>query len=307
MAIESAVRYHCISRPLRTRYERHDLELQTLGATEVRRADGEYVPLEPKRLALLIYLAVGHAGNSVSRDTLLTLFWPEHGEQAARSALRQGLHYLSRRLGAELIIGRGTHEIGVDPQRLRCDVLLFDIALDMNEPARAMKLVRGQFLPGFLYARASSAFLEWVDRERSRLKERSLETALILALEEERRGNTTGELHWLKRALDLEPFREDILEQIVDLYERGGNPATAAQAIRGFSRTLRTRYGTSVSPALRHRLRALQGELVVKTEPEDANQRMQALQQRVSAEMSRTTELMRQLQALTRPGRRSVD
>ncbi|HET9333839.1 MAG TPA: bacterial transcriptional activator domain-containing protein [Gemmatimonadota bacterium] len=170
-----------------------------------------------------------------------------------------------------------------------------------------MKLVGGEFLPGFLYARASSAFLEWVDRERNRLKERSLETSLILAREEERRGNTTGEVHWLKRALELEPFREDLMEQIVDLYERGGNPATAAQAIRSFSRTLRTRYGTSVSPALRHRLRVLQKELVAETVKEDAHQRMHALQQQVSTEMSRTTELMRQLQALTRQGRRVVD
>lgn len=169
-----------------------------------------------------------------------------------------------------------------------------------------MKLVRGEFLPGFLYARASSAFLEWVDGERNRLKERSLETALILTREEERRGNTTGQMHWLKRALDLEPFREDLLEQIVDLYERDGNPATAAQTIRSFSRTLRTRYGASVSPALRHRLRVLQRELVAEAE-QDVPQRMKALHQQVSAEMSRTTELMRQLQALTRRGRRGVD
>ena len=90
------------------------LFLRTLGRTELRHADGESraVPLEPKRLALLVYLALGRAGNPIPRDTLLALFWPELGEQAARSALRQALHYLATRLGADTIMGRGTNEIG---------------------------------------------------------------------------------------------------------------------------------------------------------------------------------------------------
>lgn len=283
------------------------LFLHTLGTTEVRGTDDDLVHIEPKRLALLVYLAVAHSGSTVSRDTLLTLFWPERGEQAARAALRQSLHHLGTRMGFDVLLGRGTNEIGIDSQRLRCDVLLFDTALDAHEPARAMKLVRGEFLPGFLYAQASSAFLEWIDGERNRLKERALEAALLLTQEEQRRGNMTGQVHWLKRALDLEPFREDLLDQIIDLYEQSGNRATAAQTIRSFSRTLRIRYGVSTSPALRHRLRVLQGEVVSGSEGEDVHQRMRALQQQVSAEMSRTTELMRQLQALTRPGRPSVD
>jgi len=269
--------------------------------------DGEVVHIEPKRFALLVYLAVAHAGNSVSRDTLLTLFWPERDEQAARAALRQGLHYLGTRLGFDLLLGRGTNEIGIDSQRLRCDVLLFDTALDANEPARAMKLVHGEFLPGFLYAQASRMFLDWIESERNRLRERALEAALLLMQEEQRAGNMTGQVHWLKRALDLEPFREDLLDQIIDLYEQSGNRATAAQTIRSFSRTLRMRYGVSTSQALRRRLRVLQGEFASVSASEDVHQRMRTLQQQVSAEMSRTTELMRQLQALTRPGRRSVD
>lgn len=281
-----------------------------MGTTEVRRADGDVwrtVHIEPKRLALVVYLVVGHAGNSIYRDSLLPFFWPELGEQAARSALRQSLHYLGTRLGPDAIVGRGTNEIAVDPQRLRCDVLQFDAALDANEPARALRLFLGEFLPGFLYARASRTFLEWVDRERSRLKERALEAALVLTDEEERRGNMTGQVHWLKRALDLEPFREDLLERIVDLYEQDGNRATAAQAIRAFSRTLRTRYGVSVSPATKRRLRALQSDLLAGTEKQDAFHRMHTLQQQVSAEMGRTADLMRQLQALARPQRRTDD
>lgn len=278
------------------------LFLRTLGRTELRHADGESraVPLEPKRLALLVYLALGRAGNPIPRDTLLALFWPELGEQAARSALRQALHYLATRLGADTIMGRGTNEIGIDHRHLRCDVLEFDAALDANESARALRVFSGEFLPGFLFVQASREFLGWIDRERSRLTERALDAALLLVDEEERLGNVTGQIHWLKRALELEPFREDLLERIVILYEGQGNRGTAAQAIRAFARTLRSRYGVSISSTTRQHLRRLQRDLVAGPDREISYQRLHALQKQVSAEMSRTTELMRQLQALTR-------
>ncbi len=277
------------------------LELITLGSPEVRREDGAPIPIEPKRLALLVYLAVAHAGSSVSRNTLLAIFWPELDEAAARSALRQALHHLAARLGPDVLVGRGTNEVGLDLRSLRCDALEFDVAVDANEVARAMRLLHGEFLEGFLYGHASRAFLDWVDEERRRLRERAFDAALILIDEEARRGNVTGQVHWLKRALDLEPFREDLLERIVDLYEREGNRATAAQAIRGFARTLRLRYGGGLSPALRERLRTLQGEVAPAALAEDPHRRMHTLHRQVSEEMERTADLMRQLQALTRP------
>ena len=282
------------------------LELITLGTAEVRGADGASIPVEPKRLGLLVYLAVAHVGNAISRNTLLAMFWPELGEQEARSALRQALHHLAARLGPDVLVGRGTNEVGVDLRRLRCDAFEFDVALDANEIARAMRLLRGEFLEGFLYGQASRTFLDWVDEERRRLRERAFDAALVLIDEEARRGNVTGQVHWLKRALDLEPFREDLLERIVDLYEREGNRAPAAQTIRAFARTLRTRYGGALSPVLRERLRTLQGELLTTAPAEDPHRRMHALHREVSAEMERTADLMRQLQALTRP-RRSDD
>src|SRR5687768_10980075 len=73
------------------------IELLTLGRVRLVASDGtDSVPAgaQPKRIALLAYLAVETIGGPIRRDALLALFWPELGEDEARRALRQGLHHL---------------------------------------------------------------------------------------------------------------------------------------------------------------------------------------------------------------------
>ena len=133
------------------------LTLTTLGAVEVTAGgDRRPVPLEPKRLALLVYVALSHRGRAISRDLILPVFWPELREQPARSALRQALHYLVRKLGP-VFDGRGTNEIAVDAERLQADVPLFELALDDHHTARAMRHYRGEFLSGFSFPTATDA------------------------------------------------------------------------------------------------------------------------------------------------------
>src|SRR5512144_517104 len=76
--------------------------LRTLGGLDLRDADGrELRPVigQPKRFALLAYLAqAGHQGFR-RRDTITALFWPELDQEHARGALRQALRFLRRELG----------------------------------------------------------------------------------------------------------------------------------------------------------------------------------------------------------------
>ena len=70
-------------------------ELLTLGRVRLVADDGtESLPggAQPKRIALLAYLALSSSDNPVRRDTLLALFWPELGEDEGRPALRQALY-----------------------------------------------------------------------------------------------------------------------------------------------------------------------------------------------------------------------
>ena len=68
------------------------IELRTFGTLELRdteRRDVRGVLAQPKRLGLLVYLALAHDGGFCRRDAVLPVFWPELDEQHARASLRQ--------------------------------------------------------------------------------------------------------------------------------------------------------------------------------------------------------------------------
>lgn len=73
--------------------------LRLLGPIELERDDGTVVSsvlAQPKRLALLAYLAAARPGTLLRRDTLLALFWPDADDDRARNSLRQSVHFLRR-------------------------------------------------------------------------------------------------------------------------------------------------------------------------------------------------------------------
>jgi hypothetical protein len=140
------------------------LELRTLGTLELTSDAG--LPLapvlsQPRRTALLCYLALGSPRGFRSRDTLYAVFWPEHGAEQARHALRQALYFLRRHLGAAAVVSRGDGSLGVAPDRVRCDAAEFEARLDAGEPEGALALYRGDLLPGFTSATRRSTSTGW--------------------------------------------------------------------------------------------------------------------------------------------------
>src|SRR2546425_9525676 len=88
------------------------IELRTLGVVDLRDRDGRElraVLAQPKRLALLVYLAVARPRGFHRRDTLLALFWPELEQGRARAALRKAVLVVRQGLDPA---GRGGREGG---------------------------------------------------------------------------------------------------------------------------------------------------------------------------------------------------
>ena len=128
------------------------LRLTTLGATDLRDRHGHAVRdvlAQPKRVALLLYLAVEGSRGPVARDRLLALFWPESNETRARNALSQALHHLRQALGPGVVASQGVHTVGVDGERLWCDATVFSGALERGEHELALDLYRGDFCKPF--------------------------------------------------------------------------------------------------------------------------------------------------------------
>src|SRR2546429_8913547 len=94
------------------------IRLRTLGAVDLKDSEGcELRPLltQPKRLALLTYLALAGSSGFRRRDTGVALFWPELDEEHARGSLRQALRFLRRSLCAGTIVRRARAEMRDEP------------------------------------------------------------------------------------------------------------------------------------------------------------------------------------------------
>src|SRR6185503_7465343 len=99
------------------------LRLRTFGSVDLQGPDDRdlrSVLAQPKRLALLIYLAAARPSGVHRRDELLALFWPDLDDTRARDALNQALRFLRQAVGADVFVRRGGEDVGVDPAVLWC-------------------------------------------------------------------------------------------------------------------------------------------------------------------------------------------
>ncbi len=109
------------------------IALQTLGSLDLRTDDGRELTsllAQPKRFAVLTYLAVATPRGFHRRDTLLGVFWPDVSQTRARGALRQALHFVRQTLGADIVVSRGTEEVGLSFNDVRCDAVEFETHLN---------------------------------------------------------------------------------------------------------------------------------------------------------------------------------
>jgi DNA-binding SARP family transcriptional activator len=217
------------------------IELRTLGIVELRGSQGEElrsILRQPKRLALLVYLALVRPHGFRRRDSVMALFWPHVDQQRGRAALRQALHVLRATVGSNILIRRGEDEIGVNPSALWCDVVAFDQALNRDEPEAALALYRGDLLEGFFIGGASPELERWLDDERNRVRSSAAEASCDAAVRAARRGHLAQAFVWARRATKLEPASEDELRRMVTLLDDAGDRSAALALYAAFVRRL---------------------------------------------------------------------
>src|SRR5881296_2805021 len=225
------------------------VEFRILGALNLLGADGREltsVLAQPKRVALLAYLAAATPHRLHRRDSLVALFWPELDQEHARAALRQALHGLRRALGEGVVVSRGDEDIGLDADQIRCDVVEFERAVDAGRPADALDLYRGDLLEGF-FIRGSPEFEQWLEDERVRLKVMALRSATLLA----ERGGLAESAQWGRRALRIAPLDEPTLRRLMQSLDRLGDRAGALDAYEGFAKRLAAELEADPAPETR--------------------------------------------------------
>src|SRR5437016_6961057 len=225
------------------------VELRILGGLNLLGAGGRElssVLAQPKRVALLAYLAAATPRRLHRRDSLLALFWPELDQEHARAALRQALHGLRHALGDGVLVTRGDEDIGLDAERIRCDVVEFARAAEAGRLADALDLYRGDLLEGF-FIRGAPEFEQWLEDERVRLKVVALRSATLLA----ERGGLTESAQWGRRALRIAPLDEPTLRRLMQSLDRLGDRAGALDAYEGFAKRLAVELEADPAPETR--------------------------------------------------------
>lgn len=209
--------------------------VKAFGGFEVRdEAHGPVAALlaQPKRSALLAYLVIAHAGGFCRRDTLLALFWPDQDEEGARRALSQALTFLRRHLN-NVLVTRGPDELGVDPARVRSDVHDFEQALAQRDWEGALARYGGPFLEG-LHVAGAAPFVDWVDRERERLREAASAAAWKHADSLIAAGRLVDAERTAQRALTLVPTDESPVRAFIEALAAAGERAAALRFYEKF-------------------------------------------------------------------------
>ena len=165
------------------------LEIHTFGGFEVRRGDRRLTDLESRKVEALGAYLVAHRHQSVSRDLLAAMVWPDRPDASARRNLRQALYNLRSTIEGDatpcfVVDGRSVQfdphpDDWIDLDPFESMLLAEDgsNAADPRELAGAVRLYRGDFLAGIVPP--SLDYEEWLLAEQERYRE-----AVLRALRE---------------------------------------------------------------------------------------------------------------------------
>lgn len=199
------------------------------------------LPLD-KRLALLTTLAV--SDNWVTRERLSYLFWPDIPSTQSRINLRR---LLLRARSLPLPV-----PIQADDNRLRwmvgSDVRAFREAAAAGDWESALRLYAGDLVAG-LETDEASEIGQWLEYERSQLREAYRQVALGRAEAAVQEGRLAEADQVLGRLQDLDPLDESVVQRRLRLLVESGATAEARRMFERFAALMVDRLGLPPSAA----------------------------------------------------------
>jgi DNA-binding SARP family transcriptional activator/Tfp pilus assembly protein PilF len=228
------------------------IELRVLGTLAIQSRDGG--PLvaavtQPKRLALLLYLALAEPAGLQSRDSLAALLWPEADDDSTRHSLRNTLYGLRQALGEGVIVSRGEGYVGLDPAAIRCDALEVRALLAAHRWKEALAGWGGDLAPGF-HVSGAPEFERWLDDQRAALR-RAIADAGWRRVDEMERNGEPGVGDAARRAWTMDPTNEAGARRLIHLLDATTGRAAALRAYDDLAEYLRREFETVPSAETR--------------------------------------------------------
>jgi len=196
----------------------------------------------PKALPLLGYLLL-HRDRPVSRDSLAFLLWEDDEEEKARTNLRRHLHELGQLLPTAPVPWFVTDSETVAwnaTAPLWLDVAEFEAHIARGEPSGAVDLYGGDLL--------ENLYEEWLFGPRDRFRNAYLAALTDLIRAARGARNFTAAAEYAGRLLRGDPWREDIVRQLMAVRYESGDRAGALQTFDSFARLLRAEMDVEPMP-----------------------------------------------------------
>lgn len=229
--------------------------------------------------ALLLYLAL-EAGIPHRRESLAALLYPDWSDRDALNNLRKTLFRLRTALDSQavplsdslLTITRPTIEL--NSAALWLDVAAFRQTVlhtlnksrlndeDLEALGQAVSLYRGELAAGLSLADAQP-FEEWLVLQREALHQQMLHLTDVLAAAHERRGAFGQAQIYARRALALEPWREEAHLQLIRLLALNGQKSEALTQYESCRRLLEAELGVEPGEAIETLMGQIEAGLLV--------------------------------------------
>lgn len=224
--------------------------LRLLGPVDLRDDSGRELRQligQPKRFALLAYLAGNAPQTFHRRDRILAVFWPESTEDQARHGLRQVLFELRNHLGENVIVRRGTDEIALNEDIVTCDVAQLHAAIASGDLDRVTELYRGAFLDGF-FVTGESEVERWIESRRVEMLQQVVHATWRLVEQRKDEGDLRHAVAAAERAVVWAPTDEVGVRRLLVLLQEEGNTGEAFRVYDRLARRLAEEFDATPSP-----------------------------------------------------------
>lgn len=225
--------------------------------------------LGDKEAALVAFLALERDGFA-TRSRVAGALWPDRLESRARANLSTSIwraRAVARKVGLadDLVLSDADHvwlntrRLWIDVENFKkgtvfCPSYVMDLDL-LGHAVACLDLYIGDLLEDWDF--------EWCVLERESLRERYLRTAEMVIESFERRGRWDIALRYARRAVGVDPYREQLQRALVRLLIRSGDRAAALAQISRFAALVKREFGVELDEATLSLRRAIRQSYLV--------------------------------------------
>lgn len=231
----------------------NQLEIRLLGNFFVQYNHTPLTNFSDRQQSLLAYLLL-NAGQSQARQQIAFLFWPESGDQQAKTNLRQLLHHLRQswpdfhhylRISSKAIQWNPDWEWSVDTVQFQTLLQQAHETTSMVERCQLLTTAIGHYRGDLVPA----CYDDWIIplREQFRRQFINAQEALIQAYEGQ--GAYQLAIDWAEQLLQTDPLYEEGYRELMRLHALTNNRASALRVYHTCETVLQQELGVEPSPA----------------------------------------------------------